>query len=78
VKKLTNLDDSAIKELIGEYDKEEKVDDAAIRKAKHRVKQRLAQERKAESKQKKGGKGGRGDNDDIDTDDLLMFANKKK
>lgn len=78
-KKLTNLDESVIKELIGEDDdKENKVDDAAIRKAKNKVKQRLAKERKASKQNNKGKKGGGGDDDDIDTDALLTFAGKKK
>jgi hypothetical protein len=76
--KLTNLDEKAIQDLIGEITKNEKVDDVAVKKAKNKVQQRLAQERKvAESKSKAKKSKPQGDDDDLDADDLLTFAKKK-
>ena len=90
--KLKKLDESAIREILGAEDdqdaegakKKKASDQSKAHKAKAKVQQRLAQERKAEnrtkdssaattasnSKKKKGGD----DEDDVDEDDLLMFA----
>lgn len=89
--KLQKLDESAIREILGAEDdqdaegakRKKESDLGKAKKAKAKVQQRLAQERKAENrskelsaaaaKKKKGPKGG-DDEDDVDEDDLLMFA----
>jgi hypothetical protein len=85
-KKLTNLDENAIRDLVGEFDKEDEPDKAAEaskkQKATNKVQARLAQEKKADakkaaSKKKKKGKGA-DDDDDMDEDDLSRFANPTK
>lgn len=83
-KKLTNLDEGAIKDIIGELeddeafdDKENTSDSIAVQKAKHRVQLRLAMEKKAAAR-KGGRKGGDDDednnNNDDDVADLTTFA----
>lgn len=80
-KKLQNLDEDAIRDMIGLEDdeadgkkkKEQAKTASARQKARNKVQQRLASEKKAEAK-KKGG-GGDGDEGDGDDDDnLAMFA----
>ena len=73
-KKVVTMDDSAIKDLIREDETDDKENDkAAIRKAKNKVKARLAQEQKKADKlakqQPKAKKGGIKDEDDDDDDD---------
>ncbi len=83
-KKLINLDEGAIKDIIGELEEDEALDDkentndsVAVQKAKHRVQLRLAMEKKAAAR-KGGRKGGDDDednnNNDDDVADLTTFA----
>jgi MprA protease rhombosortase-interaction domain-containing protein len=85
--KLKRLDESAIREILGAEDdqdakgaKQKKdADHTKAKKAKAKVQQRLAQERKAENRSKEPSsattkKKGGNDDDDVDEDDLLMFA----
>jgi MprA protease rhombosortase-interaction domain-containing protein len=87
--KLKRLDESAIREILGAEDdqdakgaKQKKdADHTKAKKAKAKVQQRLAQERKAENRSKESSsaaaatkKKGGNDEDDVDEDDLLMFA----
>jgi hypothetical protein len=82
-KKLTNLDEGAIKNIIGELEEDEAFDDkenstndsVAIQKAKHRVQLRLAMEKKAAARKgNQNRKGGDDDNNDDDVGDLSTFA----
>lgn len=86
-KKLTNLDEGAIKNIIGELEEDEAHDDKensandtiAIQKAKHRVQLRLAMEKKAAARKGNNNrKGGGNDEDDNNNDDdvadLSTFA----
>ena len=88
-KKLTNLDEGAIKNIIGELEEDETHDDKensatdaiAIQKAKHRVQLRLAMEKKAAARKagnqtRKGGGNDDEDNmdDDVDVANLSTFA----
>jgi hypothetical protein len=88
-KKLTNLDEGAIKNIIGEFDDDEALDNKenstndtiAIQKAKHRVQLRLAMEKKAAARKgnRKGGGNNNNDDDDNhnnddDVTDLSTFA----
>ena len=88
-KKLTNLDEGAIKDIIGELEEDETLDDKenttndtiALQKAKHRVQLRLAMEKKAAARKGNNNRKGVG-NDDADDDnnndndvaDLSTFA----
>jgi hypothetical protein len=79
---LTNLDERAIQDLVGEFDKEDEPEKAAEaskkEKAASKVQARLAFERKAEERKasKKKKKGKATDDDDDDEDDLSSFAKK--
>jgi hypothetical protein len=80
---LTNLDERAIKDLVGEFDKELEPDKAAEaskkQKAASKVQARLAFERKAEAKKaSKKKKKGKADDDDDDEDDLSSFVKPAK
>jgi hypothetical protein len=87
-KKLTNLDERAIQDLVGELEEDETAaEDAKKQKATKKVQARLAHEAKSEAKKAKSKptkkKGQKADDDeDMDEDDLLRFAkpsnNKKK
>jgi hypothetical protein len=84
-KKLTNLDEGRIQDIIGELEDDETEEDkensndattttaAALQKAKHRVQLRLAMEKKAEARKASGKKGGVVDDND-DVADLTAFA----
>jgi hypothetical protein len=73
-KKLTNLDENAIRDLIGEEDEEETkaAKDAKNKKAVAKVQARLAQERKQAEKNKK--KKPKAKDDEANDDDFLRFA----
>jgi hypothetical protein len=84
-KKLTNLDEGAIKNIIGEFEEDEALDDKdnstndtiAIQKAKHRVQLRLAMEKKAAARKgnrKGGGNNGENDDDDNHNNDLRKMV----
>lgn len=82
-RKLQNLDEDAVREILGELENEAaaEADGKQLdskRKAKNKVQQRLAQERKAEARNKaastSSSKKGKAVDDDEDEDDLLKFA----
>mmetsp|Transcript_10611 Transcript_10611/g.16254 ORF Transcript_10611/g.16254 Transcript_10611/m.16254 type:complete len:96 (-) Transcript_10611:649-936(-) len=84
-KKLENLDEDFVRDLAGDPDEDKKAKEALAaektRKAKAKLEQRLAQERKANAKQqngkKKKKKGSAGD-DDEDDDALDAFYKGSK
>ena len=87
-KKLTNLDEGAIKNIIGELEEDEAFDEKenstndsiAIQKAKNRVQLRLAMEKKAAARKvnnnnsRKGGGDNNNDDDNNDDDDVADLS----
>jgi hypothetical protein len=79
---LTNLDERAIQDLVGEFDKEDEPEKAAEaskkQKAASKVQARLAFERQAEERKanKKKKKGKAADDDDDEEDDFSNFVKK--
>ena len=77
-KKLQNLDDKAIRDILGDEDKEDNKNndsEAKTKKAKKKVELRLAQERKAANRQSNGKKSkDKADDDEDDDEDLTAFA----
>jgi len=81
-KKLQNLDESAIRDIVGSLEEEEAAKDKAEakkkQKAKSKVQQRLASERKAEARNKVSSKEEDDEGDDEDDDDLGKFVTGSK
>mmetsp|Transcript_2340 Transcript_2340/g.3467 ORF Transcript_2340/g.3467 Transcript_2340/m.3467 type:complete len:148 (+) Transcript_2340:144-587(+) len=81
-KKLENLDEDFVNDLAGDPDEEKKAKEALAaekaRKAKAKLEQRLAQERKANAKQQTGKKKKKGKSADDDEEDLDAFVKDTK